>query len=57
MKIRSFSLKRNICLVIAAGGLTLGFAACSNGGNPTPTHQPNNHTPSGTVPKPPGSGN
>lgn len=57
MRARTISLKRKIYLVVGAGGLTLSLAACSNGGNPTPTHQPNNHTPTGTVPKPPGSGN
>jgi hypothetical protein len=34
-----------------AAAIALGLAACSN---PTPTHQPNNKIPTGTVPKSPG---
>ena len=47
------SLKRLPYAVVAAG-LLLGLAACSN---PTPTHQPNDKIPTGTVPKSPGGNN
>jgi hypothetical protein len=45
------SKSHRIRYAVVAAGLVVGLAACSN---PTPTHQPNNKIPTGTVPKSPG---
>jgi hypothetical protein len=47
-------LKKKLPYAAAALGLVFGLAACSN---PTPTHQPNDKIPTGTVPKSPGGNN